>query len=136
MQTTSQRDRYWVPTLRSRRQRSATAGPAAAVASAREVGGARTCAPPAAGVKFGLALDNPDYLVGSAGWTTLAITRVQRQLRSTMFIETRTLGRKARPLDGWTIPEPPINRDGDGENLTLRELIARVVRTQVTAFEE
>jgi len=53
-----------------------------------------------------------------------------------MFIETRTLGRKARPLDGWTIPEPPINRDGDGENLTLRELIARVVRTQVTAFDE
>ena len=35
-----------------------------------------------------------------------------------MLIETRTLGRKARPLDGWTIPEPPIDRDGDGDALT------------------
>ena len=53
-----------------------------------------------------------------------------------MFIETRTLGRKARPLDGWTIPDPPVGPDGDGDHLTLRELIARVVRSQVAAFDQ
>ena len=52
-----------------------------------------------------------------------------------MYIETRTIGRKARPLDGWAIPDPPVGRDGDGENLTLRELIARVVRAEVAAFD-
>ena len=52
-----------------------------------------------------------------------------------MFIETRTLGRKARPLDGWAIPDPPVDRDGDGDHLTLRELIARVVRSEVAAFD-
>lgn len=49
-----------------------------------------------------------------------------------MFIETRSLGRKARPLDGWAIPDPPAARDGG--SLTLRELIARVVRREVTDF--
>ena len=52
-----------------------------------------------------------------------------------MFIETRTLGRKARPLDGWAIPDPPVGRDGDGDSLTLRELITRVVRSEVAAFD-
>ena len=50
-----------------------------------------------------------------------------------MFIETRTLGRKARPLDGWAVPDPPV--DGDGGHLTLRELIGRIVRAEVSAFE-
>jgi hypothetical protein len=53
-----------------------------------------------------------------------------------MFIETRTLGRKARPFDGWTIPDPPVGGDGDGNRLTLRDLIARVVRTEVAAFDQ
>ena len=52
-----------------------------------------------------------------------------------MIIETRTIGRRVRPLDGWTIPEPPIDGAGDGENLTLRELITRVVRAEVAAFD-
>ena len=52
-----------------------------------------------------------------------------------MFIETRTLGRKARPLDGWAIPDPPVGRDGDGDSLTLRALITRVVRSEVAAFD-
>jgi hypothetical protein len=50
-----------------------------------------------------------------------------------MFIETRLLGRKARPLDGWTVPAPP-GTGGDGDGLTLRELISRVVREEVRAF--
>jgi hypothetical protein len=52
-----------------------------------------------------------------------------------MFIETRILGRKPRPLDGWTVPTPP-DIGGDGEGLTLRELITRVVRGEVRAFEQ
>lgn len=53
-----------------------------------------------------------------------------------MYIETRTLGRKARPLDGWAVPEPPVGPDGDGGRLTLRALIARVVRAEVAAFDQ
>lgn len=51
-----------------------------------------------------------------------------------MLIETRTLGRKARPMDGWAIPDPPFDTHGGGDRLTLRELIARVVRSEVSAF--
>lgn len=53
-----------------------------------------------------------------------------------MFIETRTLGRKAGPLDGWAIPDPPSGPDDDGNRLTLRVLIARVVRAEVAAFDQ
>lgn len=53
-----------------------------------------------------------------------------------MFVETRIIGKKARPLDGWSVPSPPSeNGDGDG-GLTLRQLISRVVRVEVEAFEE
>ena len=52
-----------------------------------------------------------------------------------MFIETRVLGRRARPLDGWSIPTPPSDHDGD-EGITLRMLIERIVRTEVRAFEQ
>ena len=51
-----------------------------------------------------------------------------------MFIETRTLGRKAGPLDGWAVPTPP-GAGGDDRPLTLRELITRVVRAEVALFE-
>ena len=53
-----------------------------------------------------------------------------------LIIETRTLGKKERLLDRWSVPLPPdAARDG-GDGLTLRELIARVVRAEVAAFEE
>jgi hypothetical protein len=52
-----------------------------------------------------------------------------------MFVETRVIGKKARPLDGWSIPTPP-DESYDGGPLTLRELIARVVRSEVSAFEK
>jgi len=52
-----------------------------------------------------------------------------------MFIETRLLGRRARPLDGWSVPTPPSDGDGD-DGLTLRGLIERIVRTEVRAFEQ
>lgn len=52
-----------------------------------------------------------------------------------MLIETRVIGKKARPLDGWAIPTPPGTESRDGDGLTLRELITRVVRSEVSAFE-
>jgi hypothetical protein len=54
-----------------------------------------------------------------------------------MFIETRIAGKKARPLDRWSIPTPPPDDEsGDGGGLTLRVLITRVVRSEVAAFEQ
>jgi hypothetical protein len=52
-----------------------------------------------------------------------------------MYVETRLLGRKSRPLDDWSIPTPPPDSFDGGEGLTLRALIARVVRVEVQAFE-
>src|SRR5206468_4016544 len=69
---------------------------------------------------------------GRADW------RVRRPVHNlgSMLIETRILGRKRRPLDGWTVPTPPGTGDEqDGDGLTLRELIGRVVRQEVRAFE-
>ena len=53
-----------------------------------------------------------------------------------MFIETRVLGKKSRPLDGWSAPTPPADADDGGDGLTLRGLIERVVRAEVRAFEQ
>src|SRR5690606_30277754 len=50
--------------------------------------------------------------------------------------ETRVLGRKARPLDRWSVPLPPLPAEGrDGDRPTLRSLIERIVRAEVAAFE-
>ncbi|HEX5831750.1 MAG TPA: hypothetical protein VFY16_12265 [Gemmatimonadaceae bacterium] len=51
-----------------------------------------------------------------------------------MLIETRVLGKRARPLDGWSVPTPPGFDESDGGGLTLRDLITRVVRAEVSAF--
>jgi hypothetical protein len=50
-----------------------------------------------------------------------------------LVIETRVLGRKRPLLDDWKVDLPPAPHDSDGE-LTLRALIARVVRAEVSAF--
>ena len=52
-----------------------------------------------------------------------------------MLIETRVLGKRARSLDRWSVPPPVEHGDGGDGGLTLRELIARVVRAEVRAFE-
>lgn len=53
-----------------------------------------------------------------------------------LLVETRLLGRK-RPLDDWSIEFPPASSSGEGGDgsLTLRDLIERVVRAEVAAFE-
>ncbi len=53
-----------------------------------------------------------------------------------MYVETRVIGKKTRPLDGWSIPTPPDEKADGGGPLTLRELITRVVRAEVSAFEK
>jgi hypothetical protein len=53
-----------------------------------------------------------------------------------MFIETRVLGKKARPLDGWSVPALPGVDDREGGGLTLRDLIARIVRYEVGEFRK
>jgi hypothetical protein len=53
-----------------------------------------------------------------------------------MFIELRQVGRKSRPLDGWSVPTPPGSVASDGDGITLRELIAWVVRSEVASFRE
>lgn len=52
-----------------------------------------------------------------------------------MLIETRVLGKKARPLDGWSVPITPDPHDGGDGGLTLRELITRIVQAEVGVFE-
>jgi hypothetical protein len=53
-----------------------------------------------------------------------------------MFVETKIVGKKVRPLDGWSVPTPPPESGGGDSGLTLRQLITRVVRGEVDAFEE
>lgn len=50
-------------------------------------------------------------------------------------IETRVLGKKARPLDRWSVPLPPGGAGSAHDGVTLRELIIRIVRAEVGAFE-
>ena len=52
-----------------------------------------------------------------------------------MFVETKIIGKKVRPLDGWSVPSPPPESSGGDSDLTLRQLIARVVRGEVEAFD-
>ncbi|MCC6241292.1 MAG: hypothetical protein IT353_00540 [Gemmatimonadaceae bacterium] len=52
-----------------------------------------------------------------------------------MLIETRVLGKKARPMDQWAVTDlPPLDPRDGGDSTTLRALIARIVRHEVAAF--
>lgn len=54
-----------------------------------------------------------------------------------VLIVTRALGRRAPLLDDWSVDLPPDDGGGEeGGGLTLRELIARVVRAEVAAFRQ
>ena len=53
---------------------------------------------------------------------------------STITISGKALGRKKPLFADWSIPFPP--EWGDGDHLTLRELITRIVLDEVTAFKE
>jgi len=48
-------------------------------------------------------------------------------------IEGKTLGKKKPLFADWSIPYPPDLREG-GDHVTLRDLIARIVRAEVAAF--
>lgn len=48
-------------------------------------------------------------------------------------IEGKALGRRRALFADWSIPFPPDLR-GEGDNVSLRDLIARIVRSEVEAF--
>jgi hypothetical protein len=51
-----------------------------------------------------------------------------------LTISGKALGRKKPLFADWSIPFPPDL--GDGGSVTLRDLISRVVRTEVEAFKQ
>lgn len=53
-----------------------------------------------------------------------------------VLVTTRALGKRRPLLDDWSVDLPPEEGGGGGggEGLTLRALIARVVRAEVAAF--
>jgi len=53
---------------------------------------------------------------------------------STITISGKALGKKKPLFADWSIPFPPDW--GDGDHLTLRELITRIVIDEVTAFKD
>lgn len=50
-------------------------------------------------------------------------------------IEGKTLGRRQALFADWSIPFPPDLR-GEGDNVSLRDLITRIVRSEVEAFRQ
>lgn len=53
-----------------------------------------------------------------------------------MLIETRVAGKKARLLDRWSVPTPPLEGGEGDDGLTLRALITRIVHAEVRAYDE
>ncbi len=51
----------------------------------------------------------------------------------TLTIQTRVLGQRKPSFPNWVIPTPP---EKPGDHLRLRDLIARVVRAEVAAFNQ
>lgn len=51
-----------------------------------------------------------------------------------LTIDARSLGTRKPIFEGWSVPPPP-DAEGDG-GLTLRHLIAHIVRQEVTAFRQ
>ena len=53
-----------------------------------------------------------------------------------VLVEARALGKKKPLVPAWSVPvSPPLSGDGDG-GLTLAQLIERIVRAEVRAFEQ
>jgi hypothetical protein len=52
-----------------------------------------------------------------------------------LTIEGKALGQRRPLFEDWSIPLPPGSGEGGG-GLTLRDLIARVVRAEVAAFRD
>jgi len=52
-----------------------------------------------------------------------------------VFAEARALGRRRALIPEWSIPVDPNPSDGGDGGITLRELIERIVRAEVGAFE-
>ena len=56
-------------------------------------------------------------------------------MQSTLLIEGRMFGRNRALFPDWSLPVPP-EWGSPGAPLTLRDLITRIVREEVRAFQE
>lgn len=52
-----------------------------------------------------------------------------------VIVETWTVAKKRRLLDRWSVPIEPEAPGGDGDAVTLRDVIARIVRREVANFD-
>lgn len=55
-------------------------------------------------------------------------------MSATLTVNARALGRRVPLLADWAVPFPP--QVGDGGAISLRDLIAQIVRNEVSAFKE
>ncbi|MHC4200868.1 MAG: hypothetical protein ACYSU0_12825 [Planctomycetota bacterium] len=56
-------------------------------------------------------------------------------MSATIIVSARTAGKKKPIFEDWSVPFPPDLRP-DGDSLTLRTLITRIVQTEVEAFKK
>jgi hypothetical protein len=54
-------------------------------------------------------------------------------LQATITVKGKVIGRSRPPFADWSIPFPP-DLHGSGDNITLRDLITRIVLQEVEAF--
>ena len=57
-------------------------------------------------------------------------------MQDTITIEGKQFGRGRALFPAWQMPLPPTEERSSGGRLTLRDLITRIVREEVTAFRE
>ena len=60
--------------------------------------------------------------------------RAQQLFMSVLTISARVMGKRQPLVPDWQVPWPPEEHDS-GEPVTLRQLIARIVRQEVAAFQ-
>jgi hypothetical protein len=53
-----------------------------------------------------------------------------------VMVEARVLGKKRALIPEWSVPVPTESQADGDSGLTLRQLIERIVRAQVSAFQE
>ncbi|MFQ5506712.1 MAG: hypothetical protein ACE5F1_18230 [Planctomycetota bacterium] len=59
-----------------------------------------------------------------------------RYIRAMVLVEARVLGKRRALIPEWSVPVPAEPQDDGEGGLTLRALIERIVRAEVSAFEK
>src|SRR5262245_26243069 len=73
--------------------------------------------------------------VGPRAGPRVLLDPTPRARHPMITIAGKALGQRRPMFEDWSIPFPPDLR-GEGDNLTVRDLIARVVRAEVAGFRE